>query len=168
VVTGHDREGKSVVLFDGAPPATIGNLVELWATESTPANNRGDGEGIMRPSRLAPPDSGSVFRYFRVPPESAAAALDPAAREGMVRARFAAMQAEAALVDTARHPAMHRTRTIDYVIVLSGRVTLLLDAGEVELEPFDAVVQRGTNHAWVNRGEEPALLVAVLVDAEAL
>jgi len=45
---------------------------------------------------------------------------------------------------------------------------LLLDESEIELEPFDVVVQRGTNHAWVNQGTEPALLVGILIDAEAL
>jgi len=63
---------------------------------------------------------------------------------------------------------MHTTRTVDYVILLSGRVTLLLDKGEVELKPFDVVVQRGTNHGWVNRGTEPALFAAVLIDAKPL
>jgi len=41
-----------------------------------------------------------------------------------------------------------------------------LDQDEVELQPFDVVVQRGTNHAWVNHGSEPALLIAVLIDSE--
>jgi quercetin dioxygenase-like cupin family protein len=65
-----------------------------------------------------------------------------------------------------RHPGMHRTRTIDYVVLLSGEVTLLLDKGEVDLKPFDVVVQRGTSHAWVNKGKEPGLIVAVLIDAK--
>ena len=43
---------------------------------------------------------------------------------------------------------------------------LLLDEDEVKLKPFDVVVQRGTNHAWVNLGEEPALLIAVLIDSD--
>jgi uncharacterized cupin superfamily protein len=47
------------------------------------------------------------------------------------------------LTDTSRHPGMHKTRTIDYVVLLSGEVTMLLDKGEVELKPFDVVVQRG-------------------------
>ena len=47
-----------------------------------------------------------------------------------------------------------------------GDVSLLLDEEEVRLEPFDTVVQRGTNHAWVNHGDEPALLIAVLIDSE--
>ena len=60
---------------------------------------------------------------------------------------------------------MHKTRTVDYVVLLSGQLTLLLDRGEVKLKPFDVVVQRGTNHAWVNNGKEPAILAAVLIDA---
>jgi quercetin dioxygenase-like cupin family protein len=60
---------------------------------------------------------------------------------------------------------MHKTQTIDYVIVLKGEVTLVLDGDERDLKPFDVVIQRGTNHAWVNRGKEPALLAVVLVDA---
>ena len=69
-------------------------------------------------------------------------------------------------VDSSRHPAMHKTKTIDYIILLKGDVTLLLDEDEVRLKPFDVVVQRGTNHAWVNNGDEPALLIAVLIDSE--
>ena len=69
-------------------------------------------------------------------------------------------------VDTSRHPSMHKTKTIDYIILLKGDLTLLLDEDEVRLKPFDVVVQRGTNHAWVNNGSEPALLIAVLIDSE--
>ena len=63
-------------------------------------------------------------------------------------------------------PAMHKTNTIDYIILLKGDVTLLLDEDEVNLKPHDVVVQRGTNHAWVNNGREPALLIAVLIDSD--
>ena len=68
-------------------------------------------------------------------------------------------------VDTTKHPAMHKTETIDYIILLNGDVTLVLDEEEIDLKPFDVVVQRGTNHAWVNNGSEPALLIAVLIDS---
>ena len=51
-------------------------------------------------------------------------------------------------------------------ILLKGDVTLLLDNDEVRLKPFNVVVQRGTNHAWVNNGNEPALLIAVLIDSD--
>jgi quercetin dioxygenase-like cupin family protein len=61
---------------------------------------------------------------------------------------------------------MHQTQTIDYIILLEGDVTLILDEDEVQLKPFNVVVQRGTNHAWVNNGTEPALLIAVLIDSK--
>ena len=66
--------------------------------------------------------------------------------------------------DTSKHAAMHRSHTTDYIILLSGEITLVLDKEERTLKPLDCVIQRGTNHAWVNRGSEPALLMAVLVD----
>jgi quercetin dioxygenase-like cupin family protein len=66
--------------------------------------------------------------------------------------------------NTNRHPAMHKSNTTDYIILLSGSITLVLDTEERDLKPFDVVIQRGTNHAWVNRGSEDALLMAVLVD----
>ena len=81
---------------------------------------------------------------------------------------FAQMGAEHCRPDTSRHPGMHKTRTIDYVILLAGELTLLLERGEVQLKPFDVVVQRGTNHAWVNKGKTPAILGAVLIDAHKL
>ena len=56
----------------------------------------------------------------------------------------------------------------DYIVLLKGEVTALLDVGEVWMKPFDVLIQRGTNHGWANHGSEPALPVAVLVDAEPL
>jgi mannose-6-phosphate isomerase-like protein (cupin superfamily) len=94
--------------------------------------------------------------------------LSAAEAEKIAAERFAAMGASHCRVDTSLHPSMHTTRTVDYIILLSGQVTLLLDKGEVDLKPFDVVIQRGTNHGWVNRGTEPALLVAVLIDAKPL
>jgi len=167
VVTGHNEQGKSVVLFDDAP-RTFGPAVEIWATDGTPASNRGNADAADRPIRLQPPPRGSLFRYFTIEPESATANLDAQARAKLVRDMFASIGAEDALIDTTRHPAMHTTRTVDYIVLLSGKVTLLLDEGEVDLEPFDVVVQRGTNHAWANHGDEPALLVGILIDAEPL
>ena len=74
------------------------------------------------------------------------------------------MNASHIQVDTTRHPSMHKSDSTDYIILLSGRITLVLDHDEVDLEPLDVVIQRGTNHAWANRGTEDALLMAVLVD----
>ena len=81
---------------------------------------------------------------------------------------FEAAGAAHVRVDTKRHPSMHKTDSVDYIVLLKGDVTALLDVGEVQMKPFDVLIQRGTNHGWVNYGTEPALLVAVLVDAEPL
>ena len=62
--------------------------------------------------------------------------------------------------------AMHRTRTMDYGIVLEGEVYLVMEDSETRLQPGDIVVQRGTNHAWDNRSEAPARMAFILLDAE--
>jgi len=140
IVTGHDADGKSIVAIDG--PAT--QFGAYWQTEGAPADNRTTGDAAQAVRSLEPATGGSIFRYAVIPPE------DPS------------------IPREKRDPGMHKTRTIDYVILLSGEVTLLLDRGEVNLKPFDVVVQRGTNHAWINKGREPAIIAAVLVDAQKL
>jgi quercetin dioxygenase-like cupin family protein len=139
VVTGHDAAGRSVVLRDGATPKTHAvpgaTFHELWNTAAMPAPV----------SRTEP--SEPTERPLVTPP-------DP--NGTIVR-----------IVDFApgsRSP-MHRTETIDYGIVLDGEMILVLDDGsETPLRPGDVVVQRGTDHAWVNPGGEPARMVFVLVD----
>ena len=69
-------------------------------------------------------------------------------------------------VDTTKHPGMHKTKTLDYIILLKGTAKLILDEEETQLKPFDVIVQRGTNHAWVCTSDEPALFIAVLMDAD--
>lgn len=162
IVTGHDAEGKSMVVIDG-PPTPFG---AFWQTEGSPADNTTAGDAGKAVHTLEPPPAGTIFRYALIPPEDPNAS--PAEREAAMAKMFAEIGAEHCRPDTRRHPGMHKTRTIDYVIVLQGEVTLLLDKGEVDLKPFDVVVQRGTNHAWVNKGREPVLIAAVLADARAL
>ena len=84
----------------------------------------------------------------------------------MAETAFSRIGAAHNRIDATKHPAMHKTKTIDYIILLKGDVTLILDEEEIKINPFDVVVQRGTNHAWVNNGSEPALLIAVLIDSE--
>jgi uncharacterized cupin superfamily protein len=97
-------------------------------------------------------------------PESEFAHLSEAEKQQAAADWFAAMNGAHLRPDTAKHPAMHKSTTTDYIILLKGEITLVLDKEERTLQPLDCVVQRGTNHAWVNRGKEPALLMAVLVD----
>lgn len=58
---------------------------------------------------------------------------------------------------------MHRTESVDYGVVLSGEVTLVLEGEETVLHAGDVAVQRGTDHAWENRSGEPARMLFVLV-----
>jgi len=58
---------------------------------------------------------------------------------------------------------MHRTESLDFGILIDGELTLILDDSEVQLKPGDIVVQRGTNHAWSNRGDKPCRIAFVLL-----
>ncbi len=168
IVTGHNSEGRSIVLIDGPPGNEVGSrgrgLGELWNTGGGVADTREATDRAAGEVRLEPPPGGTKFRFFSVAPEDPS--ISPDDRERLTAERFAAMGASHARADTSRHPSMHKTQTVDYIILLSGEVTLLLDEEERELKPFDVVVQQGTNHGWVNKGNEPALLAAVLIDAE--
>jgi quercetin dioxygenase-like cupin family protein len=168
VVTGHDVAGRSIVLFDShvSPKPELPTDTCLWITDRTPASLADRADAADRPNRLEPPRNGSAFRFVEFPPVSAFAGMSPEAVERAMAAVFEQLGATHARIDTARGPGMHRTRTVDYVIVLAGQITLLLDEGEVDLKPFDVVVQRGTNHGWENRGTTPTLLAAVMIDAE--
>jgi hypothetical protein len=164
IVTGHDANGRSVVVSDGPATNTVGSLTNFWATDATPARIDAPDPTAGPPLGLHPPREGVTFRFFQVQPEKSFAALPREELWAMARERFKAMGADDALVDTTRHPAMHKTRTVDYIVLLEGEVTLLLDEADVPMKPFDVVVQRGTNHAWVNTGNAVATLMAVLID----
>jgi len=168
IVTGHNAAGRSVVLFDGQvhPRRELQDDIYLWITERTPASNVGHADAVDRPIRLEPPPRGSVFHFVQFPPAAEMADLTLEERERLMVELFKQLGASHTRVDTTRSPGMHKTKTLDYIILLSGEVTLLLDEGEVNLTPFDVVVQRGTNHAWVNRGTRPALIAVVSIDAE--
>ena len=163
IVTGNNNQGRSHIVSDG-PPFEFGTLTELWATESAPAGYGSDDEVAGRRVKLEPPQDGTIFRFFRIDPEDPNKSREEVDRE--VAAAFSVVEAEHCRPDTSRHPRMNTTSTVDYVVLLQGEVTLLLDDDEVDLKPFDTVVQRGTNHAWINKTSEPALLVGILVDAE--
>lgn len=168
VITGHNSSGKSVVVIDGPPARIFGTdtrgLAEIWNTDGAPVTTRDATDRADTDVVLSPVVNGSKFRFFAIAPENSS--ISDKEREARIAERFAAMGAAHERVDTSRHAAMHLTKTVDYIILLSGEVTLLLDDDERDLKPFDVVVQRATNHAWINKGKVPALLVAVLIDAD--
>lgn len=161
VVTGHDARGRSVIVADTTAEME-GVLHELWVTDGTPARYGGKPNLGKLPSDLEPPKKGTVVRFVQFQPNEGVGREELEAR---YTAAFAGIKASHTRVDTRRHPAMHRTKTVDYGIVLSGKIRLLMDEGECDLEPFAVVIQRGTNHGWVNPGPGPALMAFILIDA---
>lgn len=63
-------------------------------------------------------------------------------------------------------PRNHRTDSIDYAVVMSGEIDMALDTGTVHLKAGDVLVQRGTIHNWVNKGEVPCVIAFTLVAAK--
>lgn len=168
VVTGHDADGKAVILSDGeAPrsmrrPSGLGSSL-LWVTDVMPVENSGQDDSGDQDIGIPPPPHGSVFRVVEFPPEGNNLDHESAAGQEMLKAAGAIVKGDEGL--TARHPGMHKTHTIDYAVVLSGEIDMLVDEDEVHLKAGDVVVQRGTYHAWANRGTEPCRIAFILIDA---
>lgn len=173
IVTGHNSEGRSLFLSDEISPHLRPSpvnpdrgLTDLWRTNETPAKNEGTEDSAATEIVLTPPGNGSVFRYFQIPPDDTDPNKTPEQIQAEADASFKAMGAGHARDANARHPNMHKTDTIDYIILLEGEITLILDEGEVDMKPLDVVIERGTNHAWSNRSDKVAVLAAILIDAE--
>lgn len=111
------------------------------------------------------PASGSVFRVVQFPPDKDWAA-NAEAMGGSVAIDETAKAAHPG--GPVRHPHMHRTRSLDYAVVLSGEIWAIMDVGETRLLAGDVLVQRGTNHAWANRSDAPCVIAFVLIDARPL
>jgi quercetin dioxygenase-like cupin family protein len=144
VVTGHDRKNVAKVVMDGAATNAKypGNgLVStlIWSTDETPADIS-IGE--------TPEDFGARIIGTQPPANGS---------------RFAIIDFPPGVPSR-----MHRTESIDYVLVLSGEIDMDMDNSTVRLKAGDVMVQRGTNHAWVNRGTAPARVAFVLIDAKPL
>ena len=147
VVTGHDAEGKSVFLSDGPPPqhhqmkgpGVGADFHEIWSTtDAVPAlTSTPASEPNERAFTIMPP-TGHLLRIIEI---------YPPAQGG-------------------RRTVMHRTKTLDYVVVIEGEIVLVLDDSETVLGPGSVVVQRGTNHAWENRGDTVARMAFFHIDGE--
>lgn len=160
VVTGRGPEGRSVVIGDTRVQAAELDNFNFWC--STAAEPLGSGTLIEGGAPFFPRADGTTFRIFHLP--TADAGANPELPQAFIEAFFRAVGDPACRVDTRRHPLMHSTPTVDYIMLLTGQVSLLLDEGEpVPLQPFDVVVQRATNHAWLNTGTTTAVLMSVMV-----
>jgi mannose-6-phosphate isomerase-like protein (cupin superfamily) len=166
VVTGLDANNRSIALFDSRVTLTPGqyglNSTNLWVTSSYPLgfSFKDDTAGI--PVGVSPLDNGTKFRVVEFPPLDAAteAKMDPNYLMKAVDDRAPARGVPVT------HPLMHRTRSVDYAVVMSGEIEMMLDDSVVHLKPGDVIVQQATNHAWVNRGKEPCRILFVLMDSK--
>ena len=146
VVTGHDARGRSVVMTDGSPPqhhpmrglGVGADFHEMWSDADTipELTSLQAPEPNERPFTIMPM-AGHLLRILDVYP----------------------------LNDGGKRTVMHRTRTLDYVVVIEGELVLILDDSEVILKPGDVVVQRGTDHAWENRSGAIARAAFFHIDA---
>jgi quercetin dioxygenase-like cupin family protein len=143
IVTGHAADGRSVIVADGPAPhmRTLPGATfdEVWSTGAAPEplGPAPAGEPTSSTPQIGPPPAGSVIRVIDFLPAASGGVRSP----------------------------MHRTRSIDYGIVLQGEMVLILSDGETVLRPGDVVVQRGTDHAWENRSGHLARMAFVLIDA---
>jgi mannose-6-phosphate isomerase-like protein (cupin superfamily) len=163
VVTGIDQNNKAVVLFDSSltlKPGGSGNpAANVWITDSLPPGFSFTADAVTRPLGLNPPDNGTVIRVVEFPP------LDPAKEAAMAPDFMMKVVGDHAPARglPVKHPLMHRTRTVDYAIIMAGEIDMMLDDAIVHVRAGDLVIQQATNHAWINRGKEPCRIVFVLM-----
>jgi len=140
VVTGHDETGRSIIVSDGqttthhASGGSGMTIYDLWETFEAPA-----------PMTAMEDDPTAVPLHFGIPTIG-------------VRIRIAEIPPAGE-----RAPFMHRTESIDTILVLRGEMTMLIDDAEVVLRAGDTLVQRGTDHAWVNRSGAPCRILFIII-----
>ena len=170
IVTGDDASGRSRIIEDAAATAvrTVAErpgyrAVNLWRTEASPIPIAAPDSISQHKGILPPKNGGTVLRIIDFPPESA----DPAVRQKQIAATFGDIFADADHDKRAgAHPGMHRTKTLDYAIILDGEIWAVMDDGETLMRAGDVLVQRGTNHAWANRSDRTARICFVLMDGK--
>ena len=163
VVTTLDAANRSTTLFDSnvslhgpGYPGTI-----LWITDSSPPGFSQEDPGKWFVG-LPPPNNGTVLRGFEFPPfdDGKIASMDPNSLMKIIGPTVPARGVPPS------NPLVHRTRTVDYAIVMSGEIDMMLDDKTVHLKAGDVVVQQATNHAWLNHGKEPCRVIFVMMDSK--
>jgi quercetin dioxygenase-like cupin family protein len=143
LITAHDDDGKAYVAIDAEitnlKTGASGSIVRhVWNTRETPAD-----------IRIGAFDDPGAEPHITPPPPNGS--------------RFAVID-----FPPGNTGVMHRTESLDYVIVLDGEIDMDIDDDTVHMKAGDVMVQRGTNHAWCNRGDAPARVAFVLIDAQPL
>jgi quercetin dioxygenase-like cupin family protein len=171
VLTGHDKDGKAIVVSDGPAPFVHTtelrpgySATDIWRTGDTPAPIVfAAEEPTLGPRRQLPAKHGTVVRISEIPPDGDRVGKMDVEMSKKIFASLGNAQAST-FAASGVHPLMHRTETIDYAIILEGELTLILDDTEVLLKAGDVTVQCGTNHAWSNRSGKPCRIAFILID----
>ena len=167
VATGHDLEGKSIVISDGVPPRTVNFLQVpgltvsmMWETSVESSVGKQPADPTVSAKSWVPQMGGTNAFIVTYPPASKLSDPDAAIAEYAEKLPGLAERYEPDA------PGMHTTDSIDYAVVLDGEMHLELDAGHIEvLKRHDFVVQNGTRHAWRNLSDQPATMLFVLIAA---
>jgi len=166
VVTGHDKNGKSIFIEDRKAPNVLEMasmpgvaLTDLWRTRTSPASNAGNTDAGAGRIVLEPPSEVTILRIVEFPPDS------KWRQKADAKKAFASIGAGGAPDHDSPDAMMHATATVDYIIVLKGEIWAILDKGEKLLKQGDVLIQRGTNHSWSVRTKEPCIVAAVLIGA---
>lgn len=171
IITGHNEQGKSIIIEDQCTPHTKSSphrpgvvINNLWKTDAAPVKLSSTKDAATSDMALEPLPRGNNFRIVEFPPE--ASYINDINQEH-AKAAFDEMGASHALSENGSnvHPFMHKTTTLDYAIVLSGEIFLMLDEGEALMKAGDICIQRATNHVWSNRSNENCQVAFVLIDA---
>ena len=161
-MTFNRPDGTSTLISDGPAPHTTTDAARpgfasayIWSTAGNPAPAELDREPNL--NAIEPPGRGHACHVLTFPPDEAWADRVGATEVAAFFAVTGSPDASTYSPD-APHPYMQRTSTLEFALVLSGEVTLVLDTTEVHLATGDIVVQRGTNHSWSNRSGSAAVV----------
>ena len=158
VVTANDEKGRSRVLYDSPAPRVKASafkkgtgMTDIWMYESSPAPLDGDRDDGNLPFHFEPPAQGGHLRIVQSPAKPAG--YDPA-RDPAAVPLHEPRQRPDGVWDRGGQNAfsspVHKSETVDYGILLAGERVLVLDSGELVMNPGDVVVQLGNWHGWTN------------------
>lgn len=167
IVVGSDKDGLSAVLETEQTNTQSAEgffwRSTLWSADEVPADNSITRDRALDITTREPNPGGMLVRAVEIPPDTPDIVAHLAAMAELNKA--VGQKVGASSAETARHPSMHRTNTLDALTCVIGEIYLMTDVDEILMVPGDTVIIRGVNHAWSNRSDKPCLLVGSMIDA---
>jgi len=169
-VMANRADGLSDIVYETDLAAKLGaaglQSQELWRNEQTPADLSDPADPVAdQTMHHEPPDGGAIFRVLKFPPEKDMASVTAEVMVAYHRAIHSTHVPSLEYLRRAKSLTMHKTDTLNYFVLVSGELWALSERRDVLLRPGDVIVQKGCMHGWANRSDQPAVLVAVLIDS---